>query len=154
MNSVGKGYLGNMAYYVKTIMLSNWQSIPSLVKLREEIQEYIDEITEPGGENDYVTMNRLITGYMCACPEAKQHHCNQINQAFTSIMNKKGKYVTRVIISHDIPPNEDFCMGCGEYIYCGYVDAYQFVKLKSGEKCGYNYECTCNGGNAFIPFYM
>ena len=135
-------------------MLSNWQSIPALVKLREEIQEYIEEITEPGGAHDYVTMNRLIAGYMCACPDAKQHHINQINQAFTSIMNGKGKHVSSIIISKDIPPNEEFCMGCGEYTFCGYVDAYQFVKLKSGEKCGYNYECTCARYNAFRPFHV
>ena len=135
-------------------MLSNWQSIPSLVKLREDIQEYIDEIIEPGGENDYVTMNHLIGGYMCACPNAKQHHYNQIDQAFTSIMSKKGKHVSSVILSNDIPPNEDFCMGCGENTVCGYVDAYQFVKLKSGEKCGYNYECSCARDNAFRPFHV
>jgi len=134
-------------------MLSNWKSIPAIVKLREEIQEYIEEITEPGSEHDYVTMNRLITGYMCACPEAKQHHYNQINQAFTSIMSGKGKYVSSVIIPNDIPPDEQ-CMGCGEYTCCGYVDAYQFVKLKSGLKCGYNYECTCERNNAFRPFYV
>ena len=126
----------------------------SLVKLREDIQEYIDEIIEPGGENDYVTLNHLIAGYMCACPDAKQHHYNQIDQAFTSIMSKKGKHVSNVIVSNDIPQNEDFCMGCGEYTKCGYVDAYQFVKLKSGKKCGYNYECTCVRDNAYSPFYV
>jgi hypothetical protein len=121
--------------------------------LRDDIQEYIEEIIEPGNEHDYVTMNHLIGGYMFACPDAKQHHYNQINQAFTSIMSGKGKHVSSVIIPNDIPPDEQ-CMGCGEYTEYGYVDAYQFVKLKSGKKCGYNYECTCVRGNAFSPFHV
>ena len=129
-----------------------WKSIPALVQLRKDIQRYIDDTVQVGGEQDYVTLAHLMTEYSCLHPETRRHHPDQLLQAFKDVMKDRGKWVDDVVVSDEPLPDGEFCMGCGELSKRGYCDAYQFVKLKTGKVCGYNYSSKCCKGSCSPGF--
>lgn len=119
-----------------------WKSVPVLVVLREDIQKYIDSAVEVGGERDYVTVDHLFRAYTQSHPESRRHHPDQVLDAIRDAMRNRGKHVASVLVSSP-PPDDEICMGCGESPECGYIDAYQYVKLSSRKPCPYNRECGC-----------
>jgi hypothetical protein len=111
--------------------------IPALLQLDKDMQTYLDNLLEVGTENDYVTLEYLVKIY-----PKENHHIDQITNRIRSYLQSHGKHIYRIVLSEE-NPEEEFCMACGEGTKLGYVDAYQFLKFKSGTKCPYNYSDNC-----------
>ena len=114
------------------------QQHPALLQLDQDIHAYLTDLLEPGTQQDYVTLEYILQTY----PATPQHHINQITTRIKSYLETHGKHTYNVILAEK-PLEEECCMSCGKQTNIGYSYAYQFLKLRSGKRCPYNYQCEC-----------
>lgn len=120
-----------------------WKTIPALVDLRQEVAVYLDSILEKGGPDDFVTTDFLIKAFTKSHPEIAKHHPDQIRSAIRD--NVPGVFVGSIVLGEGDPDSEyDICMNCSTPDKLGYIGAMQFVKLRDGTRCPYNYGCGCD----------
>jgi hypothetical protein len=150
-----------------------WRSVPSLVALRDQLSAFLAATLEPGGDNDYVTVEFLVDRFRRLHPDDfRNHHINQIVDGVTDLMRDGGsegkggwdgggKWVAAVKFpgvatdgdgdGDDDDPDADICFSCGKCWKRGYRNAFRFVKLRDrGLSCPYNYGCGCRDELGFL----
>lgn len=121
-----------------------WQNVPALVRLRNDVQSFLNAHVETGSAEDYVTIDHLVTAFTeHSLKKGETHHVNQIRSAIQDLMNLSVhlsgyKRVYRVIVGEH---TTTFCWKCDKPSKYGYCNAYQFVKRVDGKRCPYNAAC-------------